>query len=71
MMKIGYDAKRLFHNASGLGNYSRDLVRIVAQFYPENLYVVFAKSPSERAKSLLEVSNVFFRKDSYTIRKKL
>lgn len=64
MMKIGYDAKRLFHNASGLGNYSRDLVRIVAQFYPENLYVVFAKSPSERAKSLLEVSNVFFRKIS-------
>ena len=25
-MKIGYDAKRIFHNWRGLGNYSRDLV---------------------------------------------
>ena len=25
-MKIGFDAKRYFHNFSGLGNYSRDLV---------------------------------------------
>lgn len=35
-MRIGYDAKRLFHNASGLGNYSRDLIRILAQYNPRN-----------------------------------
>ena len=29
-MRIGFDAKRIFHNQSGLGNYSRDLVEIMA-----------------------------------------
>lgn len=33
-MRIGYDAKRLFHNFTGLGNYSRTLVRNLATHYP-------------------------------------
>ncbi len=37
-MKIPYDAKRFFHNTSGLGNYSRDLVRILANNYSKNEY---------------------------------
>lgn len=40
-MKIGFDAKRLFHNNTGLGNYSRDLVRILKQYYPNNEYVLY------------------------------
>tara|TARA_R110002051_G_scaffold34256_5_gene76413 strand:+ start:29229 stop:30341 length:1113 start_codon:yes stop_codon:yes gene_type:complete len=28
-MKIAYDAKRIFHNNTGLGNYGRDIVRIL------------------------------------------
>ena len=28
-MNIGFDAKRIFHNGTGLGNYGRDTVRIV------------------------------------------
>lgn len=40
-MKIGFDAKRLFHNQTGLGNYSRDLVRILKEFYPNETYVLF------------------------------
>lgn len=40
-MKIGFDAKRLFHNNTGLGNYSRDLVKIVKTFFPNNQYVLF------------------------------
>jgi len=40
-MKIGYEAKRVFHNKTGLGNYSRDLVRILAAFYPENQYLLY------------------------------
>lgn len=40
-MKIGYDAKRIFHNTTGLGNYSRDLVRILAEFYPNNEYFLY------------------------------
>ncbi len=34
-MKIGFDAKRAFHNRSGLGNYSRDLLRMLS-VTPEN-----------------------------------
>lgn len=40
-MRIGYDAKRLFCNHRGLGNYSRDLLRILNQYYPENQYDLF------------------------------
>jgi len=46
-MRIGYDAKRLFHNTTGLGNYSRDLVRIMARYYPENHYYLYNPKPSK------------------------
>jgi glycosyltransferase involved in cell wall biosynthesis len=41
-MKIGFDAKRLFHNFTGLGNYSRWMVRALQARYPENEYLLFA-----------------------------
>lgn len=40
-MRIGYDAKRIFHNASGLGNYGRDLVRILATYWPEHGFYLY------------------------------
>lgn len=40
-MKIGFDAKRAFVNKSGLGNYGRDVIRSLHEFYPENQYVLF------------------------------
>lgn len=40
-MKIGYDAKRAFHNRSGLGNFSRDLIRIISSFANKNEYVLY------------------------------
>lgn len=45
-MKIGFDAKRLFHNNTGLGNYSRDLVKLLINFYPENDYILFNPKPN-------------------------
>ena len=42
MLKIGYDAKRYFLNKTGLGNYSRDLIRILQEFYPENKYIKYS-----------------------------
>lgn len=59
-MRIAYDAKRFFNNNSGLGNYSRDLVRILATYFPENEYVLFNKNPSEKGKEILQKSNVSF-----------
>jgi hypothetical protein len=38
MMNIAFDAKRAFHNRRGLGNYSRDTIRLLGTFYPENHY---------------------------------
>ncbi|MDP9959615.1 glycosyltransferase family 4 protein [Chryseobacterium lathyri] len=59
-MKIAFDAKRFFHNTSGLGNYSRDLVRMLSQYYPENEYLLLNKNSSERGREILEKSNVRF-----------
>jgi len=40
-MKIGFDAKRAFHNKSGLGNYSRDSIRLLSDFFPDNEYLLY------------------------------
>ena len=40
-MKIGFDAKRAFLNASGLGIYSRNTINALHNFYPENHYILF------------------------------
>jgi len=41
-MRIGYDAKRLFNNYTGLGNYSRSLLLGMACEYPENEYFLYS-----------------------------
>lgn len=40
-MKIGFDAKRLFCNGTGLGNYSRTLVNNLADVHPEHDYFLY------------------------------
>ncbi|HSN91876.1 MAG TPA: glycosyltransferase family 1 protein [Anaeromyxobacteraceae bacterium] len=35
-MNLGFDAKRAFHNATGLGNYSRDVLRLLHAHAPEH-----------------------------------
>ena len=40
-MRIGYDAKRAFTNFTGLGNYSRDTIRIISSFFNKNDYVLY------------------------------
>ncbi len=57
-MKIAYDAKRFFHNSSGLGNYSRDLIRILANHYIDNEYVLLSKNKSTRGEDILALQNV-------------
>ncbi len=46
-MNIGFDSKRLFCNFTGLGNYSRTLVRNLCHFYPENDYFLYTPSVKE------------------------
>jgi glycosyltransferase involved in cell wall biosynthesis len=40
-LSIGFEAKRLFANRTGLGNYGRSLVAGLAGFFPENTYHLF------------------------------
>lgn len=41
-MNIGFDAKRIFQNYTGLGNYSRTLVGNLLKYYPEHHYLLFS-----------------------------
>ncbi len=62
VMKIGFDAKRLFLNNTGLGNYSRTLVSNLKRYYPElDLYLFTPSAP--QTESNLE----FHNQDLYTI----
>lgn len=47
-MKIGYDAKRAYHNTTGLGNYSRTLINALAKLYPGHEYYLFNPKPSTK-----------------------
>ena len=40
-MRIGFDAKRAFFNRSGLGNYSRDIIRSMQQYFPDHEYLLY------------------------------
>ena len=79
-MKIAFDAKRIFYNTTGLGNYSRTLIDNLCQYHPENEYLLFTPSTKEslyqkkyanRFKTM--ESNTRFKKvwRSYAIRKDL
>ncbi|MFP4526633.1 MAG: glycosyltransferase family 4 protein [Bacteroidales bacterium] len=46
-MNIGFDAKRAFFNKSGLGNYSRSILQLLSNYYPENNYFLYTpKAPT-------------------------
>lgn len=40
-MKIGFDAKRAFNNAAGLGNFSRNTIRALSRQFPNDRYFLF------------------------------
>jgi glycosyltransferase involved in cell wall biosynthesis len=40
-MNIGFDAKRAYHNGTGLGHYSRTLIRSLSHYYPQHQYYLF------------------------------
>lgn len=46
-MNIGFDAKRAFHNKTGLGNYSRTLIGLLANQYPEHDYYLYNPKPAD------------------------
>ena len=41
-MRIGFDAKRAFHNNTGLGNYSRFIIKALLKYAPQNEYLAYS-----------------------------
>ena len=64
-MKIGFDAKRAFYNYSGLGNYSRNVIKSLHQSFPHNEYHLYTPS-LKNAISFIENSNIFIHTPSKT-----
>lgn len=59
-MIIGFDGKRAVYNNTGLGNYSRLLVEVLAKEFPDNDYRLYTPGlcPNPRLKRLLKLQNV-------------
>lgn len=53
-MRVGFDAKRIFHNNTGLGNYGRDVIRILHEHTAVDKFILYNTKPSkiERLKIL-------------------
>ncbi len=51
-MRIGFDAKRYFLNTTGLGNYSRNLVRLLHTWFPDNEYFLYTPKESGSPKKI-------------------
>ena len=62
-MRIGYDAKRAFTNFTGLGNYSRDTIRILSSFFNKNNYLLYTPNNklNDRLDFLKYQSNISIR----------
>ncbi|GAU07641.1 glycosyltransferase family 4 protein [Desulfoplanes formicivorans] len=60
-MHIGFDAKRYFLNATGLGNYSRTTVRLLHTYFPENDYYLYTPRTSDRSGILQPGEHVHVR----------
>jgi glycosyltransferase involved in cell wall biosynthesis len=46
-MNIAFDAKRAYLNNSGLGSYSRTLIKSLNKYYPQNNYMLFTTKVAE------------------------
>ncbi|MBW8050737.1 MAG: glycosyltransferase family 4 protein [Cytophagales bacterium] len=70
-MRIGFDAKRVFTNFTGLGNYSRFVIHILSKYYPDNEHILYSPvvkvrngnghDLTQQIASLIERSNITIR----------
>ena len=61
-MKIAFDAKRAFHNNTGLGNYSRFIIEAMIKYFPKNDYVAYSPKPPNPQRGSL------FGNDSFEVK---
>ncbi len=72
-MRIGFDAKRAFLNNTGLGNYSRDTIRVLSNFYTSNKYFLYTtkNNKNPRLSFLKDSKNTFIRTPESLLNKAL
>ena len=63
-MRIGFEAKRLFLNDRGLGNYARNLVYGLLKYHPENDYHLYTPKESNNY-----INSEFINSNNVTIHK--
>lgn len=60
-MNIGFDAKRLYTNFTGLGNYSRTLVKNLGIYFPENNYHLYTPHIKSNTETDVFLNNLQFK----------
>ncbi|MBM3402134.1 MAG: glycosyltransferase family 4 protein [Bacteroidetes bacterium] len=60
-MKIGFDGKRITQNFTGLGNYSRYILKILAENHPENEYKVYTSQVPAASENLQQFHAIEFK----------
>ncbi len=60
-MNLGFDAKRLYCNFTGLGNYSRTLVKNLQKLYPENEYNLYTSKVRDSLETSFFYNNSSFK----------
>jgi glycosyltransferase involved in cell wall biosynthesis len=64
-MRIGFDAKRAFNNTSGLGNYSRNTIKLLAERFPDNEYLLYTPGIDGNLDFRLPAGSHIRQPDSY------
>ena len=60
-MHLGFDAKRLFNNFTGLGNYSRTLLSDLSERAPDNSYHLFSPTAPRKAETAFFLDSPSFQ----------
>jgi len=60
MLRLGFDAKRVFTNFTGLGNYSRTLLRNLSYYYPDFAYFLYAPAIVRNSETRLFLNSPLF-----------
>ena len=55
-LTIAFDGKRASNNRTGLGNYSRHIIALLAKYFPENRYIIFLtnENKNQQLKEILD-----------------
>ncbi len=60
-MKIGFDSKRLFCNFTGLGNYSRTLLKNLTKYYSDNEYHLYTPKITNNTDTAPFINDINYR----------